>query len=352
MLPLIGITLGDVTGIGPEVALKALASDPDQAFRYQVIGDVAATRRLNEKLGTNLELHDESSSGNHRFQIFDPLNSVLPGRLETGSLEAARAAVAWLKYAAERCLKKEMVAMVTAPVNKETIVRAGVKFVGQTELLSEIAGERRTAMMLLGHDDRERWLRVALATTHVPLKKVADVLTREKILLAIEMAARACSELGLPRARVGVCGLNPHAGEGGQMGDEEITTIAPAVEAARAKKLDVVGPISADALFHYAFKGEFDAVVSMYHDQGLVPMKMVAFENAHAHARVIARRRGGDARRPANETLVALPVFGVERVAVDEIDRNPPTTGPRMILQGKERRTRPACWLRCDWPAN
>jgi 4-hydroxythreonine-4-phosphate dehydrogenase len=279
MLPLIGITLGDVTGIGPEVTLKALAQDSDPSFRYLLIGDVRSTRKLNEKLGTNLDLHEPSSLGAPRFRIHDPLNGALAEELETGSLEAARAAVAWLKDAAARCLKRELAGMVTAPVNKETIVRAGVKFVGQTELLSEIAGEKRTAMMLLGHDDRQRWLRVALATTHVPLKKVSEVLTREKILLAIEMAARACAELGLPQARVGVCGLNPHAGEGGQMGDEEIVTIAPAVEAARAKNLDVTGPISADSLFHYAFKGEFDAVVSMYHDQGLVPMKMVAFEN-------------------------------------------------------------------------
>jgi len=170
-------------------------------------------------------------------------------------------------------------ALVTAPVNKEAIIRAGIPFSGQTELLSELAGVQRTTMMLLGHDDRNRWLRVALATTHVPLKRVSENLTRPKIEQSIELAAQACRDLGLPRARVAVCGLNPHAGEGGAIGDEEHTTIGPAVEAARSRGLDVVGPMSADALFYYVFRGDHDAVVAMYHDQGLVPLKMIGFES-------------------------------------------------------------------------
>jgi 4-hydroxythreonine-4-phosphate dehydrogenase len=133
-------------------------------------------------------------------------------------------------------------------------------------------------MMLLGQDDRGRWLRVALATTHLPLKDVAARLAQPKVELAIELAARACADLGLPRAKVAVCGLNPHAGEGGRMGSEEQTIIAPAVLAAQRRGLEVVGPLSADALFYYAYRGDYDAVVAMYHDQGLVPLKMVSFE--------------------------------------------------------------------------
>ena len=183
-----------------------------------------------------------------------------------------------MREGAERCLRHELDALVTAPVNKEAIVRAGHAFVGQTELLSQLAGTDRTAMMLLGQDDRGRWLRVALATTHLPLKLVSDHLTQAKIEMVIELAAQACRDLGLPRARVAVCGLNPHAGEGGEMGTEEQTTIAPAVGAARRRQIDVVGPLSADALFYHAFKGEYDAVVAMYHDKGLVPLKMIGFE--------------------------------------------------------------------------
>jgi 4-hydroxythreonine-4-phosphate dehydrogenase len=133
--------------------------------------------------------------------------------------------------------------------------------------------------MLLGHDDRGRWLRVALATTHVPIRLVSEHLTRAKIELAIELAAQACQHLGLARARVAVCGLNPHAGEGGEMGTEEQTTVAPAVQAARQRGIDAVGPLSADALFYHAYKGDYDSVVAMYHDQGLVPLKMIGFDS-------------------------------------------------------------------------
>jgi 4-hydroxythreonine-4-phosphate dehydrogenase len=276
----VGISLGDITGIGPEVTLKALASEtPADETRYLLIGDAEHTRALNRKLGLSLALEtfgDQDASG--RVFIFNPLQDPLPTDLLEGSPGAARAAVAWLKEGAERCLRHELDALVTAPVNKESIVRAGMAFVGQTEFLSQMAGTERTAMMLLGHDDRGRWLRVALATTHVPLKLVSDHLTRSKINLAITLAAQACRDLGLPRARVAVCGLNPHAGEGGQMGTEEQTTIGPAVLEAQRKQIDVVGPLSADALFYHAYKGQYDAVVAMYHDQGLVPLKMIGFD--------------------------------------------------------------------------
>ena len=184
-----------------------------------------------------------------------------------------------MREGAERCLRGELDALVTAPVNKQAIVRAGQAFIGQTELLSQLAGTNRTAMMLLGQDDRGRWLRVALATTHLPLKLVSDRLTQAKIEMVIELAAQACSDLGLPRAYVAVCGLNPHAGEGGEMGTEEQTIITPAVRAARGRQINVVGPLSADALFYHAFRGDYDAVVAMYHDQGLVPLKMIGFES-------------------------------------------------------------------------
>jgi 4-hydroxythreonine-4-phosphate dehydrogenase len=134
-------------------------------------------------------------------------------------------------------------------------------------------------MMLLGADDRQRWLRVALATTHIALRFVSEKLEPTRIELAVERAAEACADLGLPRARVGVCGLNPHAGEGGLLGDEEQTIIRPAVEACRTRGIDVTGPWPADTLFHYAYQGDYDAVVAMYHDQGLTPLKMVAFES-------------------------------------------------------------------------
>jgi 4-hydroxythreonine-4-phosphate dehydrogenase len=176
-------------------------------------------------------------------------------------------------------LAQELDALVTAPVNKEAILRTGRPFTGQTELLSELAGTSRTAMMLVGSDPQDRWLRVALVTTHLPIKRVADSLAQAKIEEVIELAAQACHDLGLNSSRIGVCGLNPHAGEGGQLGTEEVTLIRPAVEAAQNRGLDVHGPFAADTLFYHAYNGRYDAVVAMYHDQGLVPLKMIGFEN-------------------------------------------------------------------------
>jgi 4-hydroxythreonine-4-phosphate dehydrogenase len=276
----IGITLGDISGVGPEVTLKALAALlSEDATRYLIIGDETEVQRANNrfKLNLNFKRLSEAQSGD-RLCTANSFGESIPEQLPAGSPLAARAAVAWLADAAQRCQRHELDALVTAPVNKEAIVRSGQIFVGQTEYLSQQAGAQRTAMMLLGHDERERWLRVALVTTHVSLKQVPALITPARISLAIELAAQACADLGLSRARIAVCGLNPHAGEGGQMGDEEITTIGPTVLAAQKKGFDVIGSLSGDTVFHHALRGDYDAVVAMYHDQGLAPLKAVAFD--------------------------------------------------------------------------
>jgi 4-hydroxythreonine-4-phosphate dehydrogenase len=277
----IAISLGDVTGIGPEVTLKALSAEAEQdETRYLLIGDSDHTAALYEQLGLQLPLQPFSEFGAEgRFFLHNPLHEPLPPGLEPGSPAAARAAVAWLTDGAQRCLSHETDALVTAPLNKEAVMHSGQPFIGQTEFLSELAGTDRTIMMLLGDDDRGRWLRVALVTTHLPLRLVAEHLRAERIELAIELAAKACQDLGLHRCRVAVCGLNPHAGEGGEFGREEIDMIRPVVEAMQRRGLDVIGPLSADTLFYYAYRGDYDAVVAMYHDQGLGPLKMVAFDN-------------------------------------------------------------------------
>lgn len=275
----IGIAIGDVTGVGPEVALKAVAAESKKdGAQYVFIGDENILQKWNKKLPRPLPLK-KPSDDRGRFFIINPLENKLPGKLPAGSPLAANAAMTALREGANRCLRGELAALVTAPVNKEAIIRAGHKdFVGQTEFLSGLAGAKRTVMMLLGHDDKNRWLRVALATIHISLKSVPKKLTAEKIALAIELAARACRDLQLPRARVAVAGLNPHAGEGGEFGDEEIELISPVVSALKKKGLDVAGPLSGDTVFYYALRGDFDAVVAMYHDQGLAPLKAVAFD--------------------------------------------------------------------------
>jgi 4-hydroxythreonine-4-phosphate dehydrogenase len=273
----IGITLGDVTGIGPEVTIKALAQWPAPDFRGLIIGDVARLQALNDRLRLKVKLQPfESWEKPGQFFVLE--GSLLPDKLPQGDALAAEAALAWLDEGVDRCLKGDLDGIMTAPVNKEAILKLGESFVGQTEWISKRANAKRTAMMLLGADERGRWLRVALATTHVPIKHVAAQLNSDAIQTAIELAAEACADLGLKRRRVGVCGLNPHAGEGGELGTEELTLIAPAVQKARARGVDVAGPLAADTLFHQHYRGDFDAVVAMYHDQGLAPMKMVAFD--------------------------------------------------------------------------
>lgn len=275
----LAIALGDPGGIGPEVTLKAVAADPATGARYLLIGDAGVVNATLASLRLRLKVTPvEQADARDRVLLSSPGPALASGSMP-GCPEHARAALVCLRAGAQLCLRGEADALVTAPVNKESIIRSGAKtFVGQTELLSAMARTQRTAMMLLGHDDRGRWLRVALVTIHLPLAKVAGSLRRAKIQLAIELAAQACRDLGLRRQRVAVCGLNPHAGEGGLIGTEEITLIRPAIEVARRRGVDVVGPLAADTLFHQALRGDCDAVVAMYHDQGLAPLKMVAFD--------------------------------------------------------------------------
>jgi 4-hydroxythreonine-4-phosphate dehydrogenase len=260
--------------------LKALGLlSPEDSFKYLILGDSSLLLRLNESLRTRLTLEKYVSPSQQGRFFYVHAGPIISGPVTSGSTVTAESAMAALTDGARRALAGELVGIVTAPVNKESIIRLGRPFTGQTEYLSDLAQTDRTAMMLLGVDDRGRWLRVALVTTHLPIRNVADQITTAKVLQTIELAARSCHDLDLPRARVAVCGLNPHAGEGGEIGTEELSIIIPAVERARALGIDVAGPLAADTLFYYAFNGHYDAVVAMYHDQGLAPLKMIGFES-------------------------------------------------------------------------
>ena len=229
--PRIGITLGDPAGIGPEVVAKALKSGRlDRRFDYEVIGDPHTRRRAD--------------------------------------------AVDWVVDGAKRCLKAELSALATAPISKELLHRAGYPFVGQTELLAHLSRTKRFAMMLAGGP-----LRVALVTTHAPLRDIPRLIHTRKIVEVIELTHEICRRFGIRRPRIAVAGLNPHAGEGGLLGDEEQRVIAPAVQRAVRRGFTASGPHSADTLFYRAAHGQFDAVVAMYHDQGLAPLKLIAFDN-------------------------------------------------------------------------
>lgn len=273
------IACGDHSGIGPEVTLKAVRALLDEGVgaRFRLFGDRLRLSQLDLALGTRLDL-DRALANGPQIEVIDPRPAPLPTQSPAGDATTAVAALEYLRHAAKDCLARRSDALVTAPLSKEAILRARLPFIGQTEFLAGLANEPNPVMMLLGTDDRQRWLRVALATTHLPLRKVAEQLTSGHVEFAIRRAAAACQQLGLPRARIGVCGVNPHAGEGGLLGDEEIHVVAPAIEAARQARIDAVGALPADTLFYQALRGDFDAVVAMYHDQGLAPLKMIAFE--------------------------------------------------------------------------
>jgi 4-hydroxythreonine-4-phosphate dehydrogenase len=186
---------------------------------------------------------------------------------------ASKAASEWIHRVVAGCRDGLFQAMVTAPISKKGFHAAGVMVPGHTELLAALTRRRRYAMMLLGGP-----LRVVIVTRHIPLAEVASKLTRPEISTAITLTGQALPWLGVRKARIGVCGLNPHAGEGGDLGDEESRVIAPAIRAAGKAGFPAQGPIPSDVIFHQAVQGRHDAVVAMYHDQGLAPLKMLAFE--------------------------------------------------------------------------
>lgn len=278
----LALTLGDVTGIGPEISAAALAAVlPEDDTRYVVWGDASAWRMAAQRVGLPETLPSWNGRNDFPGRIaFAECGVTLPTHLAAGDTRAGDAAIRWVDAAALSCRDGILDGMVTAPLSKESVVRAGHSgFTGQTERIAAIAGVDRFAMMLLGQDHLDRWLRVALVTIHLPLREVPAHITGDAVRQAIELASQACHLCDLPRQRVGVCGLNPHAGEGGLLGSEEIEVIQPAVERARAEGLDVEGPFAADTLFHRAICGQYDAVVAQYHDQGLAPLKLVAFDN-------------------------------------------------------------------------
>ena len=258
--PRIGITVGDPAGIGPEVvaaALRALAAAP---VELSVWGDVAAVERAGARI---------ARAARHEFTSA----RVEPGRPDPA---AARGVIEAVRGAARAALAGELDALVTAPLSKEVIGAAGFSYPGHTELLEELAGRGRAVMLLVG-----RGLRVALATIHCALREVPGRLSTDGL---VEILAVVHGDLvrrfRIAAPRIAVCGLNPHASDGGRFGDEEARIIAPAVAAAQARGIDARGPYAADSLFQRAAAGEFDAVLAMYHDQGLGPLKTHAFGQA------------------------------------------------------------------------
>jgi 4-hydroxythreonine-4-phosphate dehydrogenase len=278
--PVLGVTMGDPAGVGPEIIARATAEPAVRAAcRPVVIGAAATMREALALVGGAQALHAVSRVADCRWaegtvEVLDLGNvdmATLP-RCEV-SAAAGRAAYEYIERAVALAQAGEIDAIVTAPVNKEALAAAGVQHSGHTEILAQLSNTRDFAMLLMGKE-----LKVIHVTTHVALRRVPDLVTRERVLKTIRLAQKTLEGLGQPRGRIAVAGLNPHAGEDGLFGDEERQQIVPAIEAARAEGLSVTGPLPADTLFSRARGGEFDIVVAMYHDQGHIPVKTLGFE--------------------------------------------------------------------------
>lgn len=281
--PLIAITMGDPCGVGPEIIIKALLTpEIGQLCVPYVIGDRLAMERALSVCRSGLKIHEiaqpEEAISAPQYTI--PLlvlshlsdNDIVYGK---PTAAAGEAVYTYICNGARSCLNGPTAAMATAPISKEAMNRAGHDYPGHTELLAELCGSDDYVMMLAGNV-----LRVSLVTIHEALKDVPGLITFEQVLKTIRVTEAGIRRLtGIARPKLAVLALNPHCGEGGMFGNEEQKYIAPAIQAARGEGIEAVGPLSADTLFHFAQQGAYDGVVAMYHDQGLIPLKMLHFDD-------------------------------------------------------------------------
>jgi 4-hydroxythreonine-4-phosphate dehydrogenase len=292
----IAITMGDPVGVGPEIILKALCSSEVRNYCAPVVvGDSIVIKEALNLLNLPIKLRtinspDESNQATGSIEVIDVIPHhppLIKGGIKSGIVkvgmgrfekckptpEGGRACVSYIRRAVELVIGRQVDAIVTAPISKEALKMAAFKWPGHTEMLADLTKTKDYAMMLIGEP-----LRVILVTIHTALKNVPNLITRQRLLKTFRLAKKACTMLDIKNPIIAVAGLNPHAGERGIFGDEEIKKIIPAVKKALREGIPVSGPYPPDAVFHKAYKGEIDIVVCMYHDQGLIPLKMIAFD--------------------------------------------------------------------------
>ncbi|MEW6570274.1 MAG: 4-hydroxythreonine-4-phosphate dehydrogenase PdxA [Nitrospirota bacterium] len=274
----IAVTIGDPGGIGPEIVTRALESLKSRRnFIPLVIGDAYVLRKVMALLKSPLELRivakpEECVPDTNIVNLLD-MKIMKKLKKSRPDEENGRVAAAYIRKAVDLALNKEINAVVTAPISKESLKMAGFRWPGHTEMIADLSRTEDFAMMLVGGP-----LRVILVTIHTALKRVPALISRQRVLKTIRLAKKACHMLKIESPRIAVAGLNPHAGEAGIFGNEEIEEIMPALRDARKEGISVSGPYPPDTVFHMAYKKFFDIVVCMYHDQGLIPLKMIAFE--------------------------------------------------------------------------
>lgn len=272
----IAITMGDSSGVGPEIILKAFANHelPDD---FIVIGDASILELCNQQLGYQVKLHRTADIAERQAGVLNinDLALLTPDDLRIGqvSQKSGHAALRYVERATQLALAKQVSAIVTLPINKEATRLTAPNFSGHTEFIAELCGTENYTMMLASEQ-----LIVTHVSTHISLRQALEQVTTEKVLNIIRLTHNAVARLR-PRNKIAVAGLNPHAGENGSFGSEDLTAIKPAVEAARAEGIDAHGPFPPDTIFFQSVKGKaYDAIVCMYHDQGHIPMKLLDFE--------------------------------------------------------------------------
>ena len=275
--PLLGITLGDVCGSGPEIVAMALARSEVLALcRPLVVGDAAVMRQACRIAGEPSRVRIVDSVAEAAFEpgaidVID-LGNIDLARITYGRVNgmAGKAAYEYVERAINLALTGQIDAIVTSALNKEALNLAGYHYAGHTEILRDFCGVGDVTMMLASGE-----LRVTHVSTHVSMRQAIELVKRERIIRVAELTHRALLELGIERPRLAIAALNPHAGEGGLFGDEEAREIGPAVGDLRRRGWDVTGPVPADSVYWRALRGQFDAIVTMYHDQGHIPVKVL-----------------------------------------------------------------------------
>lgn len=278
--PVIGITMGDPAGIGPEIAVKALSNkEIYRISRPLIVGDALVMKRAAGIAERNIKINtiDSVNQSKYEYGNIDVLDLNIKGlnKLEHGKVAklAGKAAFQSVVKVIELAMNKKVDATVTCPINKESMNKAGYKFPGHTEIYAKFTNTEDYTMLLV-----EGNLRVVHVSTHVPLREACDLVKTERILKIIMLADKACRSIGIKEPKIGVAGLNPHSGEHGLFGREELKEIMPAVKKAKKQGVYAEGPVPADTLFSKAAGGLYDIVVAMYHDQGHIPLKLTGFK--------------------------------------------------------------------------
>ncbi len=284
-LPRLGITMGDPTGIGPEVIVKAYKEPRTTKDCIPVVlGDPNVIKKtvsdLNAKLDVNIISVDDIKSLKPNIKTINivKLSNLDPARLKIGRPDkiAGKMMVTYIREAVRLAMIGSINAMVTAPINKAAINNAGFNYPGHTEMLAELTRTEDFCMMLVG-----KKLKVSLVTTHLPIREIPNTITPGMIFKTIKLTYEALVDyFGIKNPKIAVVALNPHAGEEGLFGVEEKELIIPGIKKAESMGIQVFGPLAADTAFHFAYKGKYDVVVGIYHDQALIPIKMINFDDS------------------------------------------------------------------------